>query len=134
MWRGNSQPATGCGSLAGSLYRIAQPGTHRLVRATPYNPLKRAPRSTITYLEKPEMDALWTRQTDPRDQGRRDHVLLLFLYNTGARADEAAQTKDLRTGAGSCATGPLPRPGPRKRQQAAPLSVLAANRFESSHR
>ena len=25
------------------------------------------------------------------DQGRRDHGLLLFLYNTGARADEAAQ-------------------------------------------
>jgi site-specific recombinase XerD len=24
-------------------------------------------------------------------QGRRDHLLLLFLYNTGARADEAAQ-------------------------------------------
>ena len=26
-------------------------------------------------------------------QGRRDHALLLFLYNTGARADEAAQAR-----------------------------------------
>ena len=31
-------------------------------------------------------------------QGRRDYALLLFLYNTGARADEAAQVSigDLR--------------------------------------
>jgi site-specific recombinase XerD len=42
-------------------------------------PPKRAPRPTITY--------------QSTDQGRRDHALLLFLYNTGARADEAAQVK-----------------------------------------
>jgi integrase/recombinase XerD len=56
-------------------------------------PMKRAPRSLITYLEKPEMDALLDAPDRSTDQGRRDHVLLLFLYNTGARADEAAQTK-----------------------------------------
>jgi integrase/recombinase XerD len=56
-------------------------------------PPKRAPRSTITYLEKPEMDALLNAPDKSTDQGRRDHALLLFLYNTGARADEAAQTK-----------------------------------------
>jgi len=56
-------------------------------------PPKRAPRSTITYLEKSEMDALLNAPNQSTDQGRRDHVLLLFLYNAGARADEAAQVK-----------------------------------------
>jgi len=47
-------------------------------------PLKRAPRSTITYLEKSEMDALLSAPDQSTDQGRRDYALLLFLYNTGA--------------------------------------------------
>jgi hypothetical protein len=54
-------------------------------------PPKRAPRSCITYLEKTEMDALLNAPDKSTEQGRRDYVLLLFLYNTGARADEAAQ-------------------------------------------
>jgi integrase/recombinase XerD len=58
-------------------------------------PSKRAPRPTITYLEKPEMDALLNAPDQSTNQGRRDHALLLFLYNTGARADEAAQAKIL---------------------------------------
>ena len=56
-------------------------------------PLKRTPRSTITYLEKSEMDALLGAPDQSTQQGCRDHTLLLFLYNTGARADEAAQLK-----------------------------------------
>lgn len=56
-------------------------------------PPKRAPRSAITYLEKSEMNALLNAPDQLTDQGHRDHALLLFLYNTGARADEAAQSK-----------------------------------------
>ena len=56
-------------------------------------PSKRAPRSSITYLEKSEMDAPSDAPDRSTDQGRRDHALLLFLYNTGARADEAAQAR-----------------------------------------
>ncbi len=56
-------------------------------------PLKRTPRSMITYLEKSEMDALLGAPDQSTQQGFRDHALLLFLYNTGARADEAAQVK-----------------------------------------
>ncbi len=56
-------------------------------------PLKRAPRSSITYLEKSEMDALLNAPDQSTQQGCRDHTLLLFLYNTGARADEVAQIK-----------------------------------------
>lgn len=54
-------------------------------------PLKRAPRSLISYLEKTEMDVLLNVTEGTAPQQRRDHALLLFLYNTGARADEAAQ-------------------------------------------
>lgn len=54
-------------------------------------PSKKAARSMISYLEKPEMDALLVASEGVMPQQRRDHALLLFLYNTGARADEAAQ-------------------------------------------
>ncbi len=63
-------------------------------------PLKKAARPLITYLEKEEMDALLTAPDQTTEQGRRDHTVLLFLYNTGARADEAAhvQVEDLMLG------------------------------------
>src|SRR5207247_666952 len=54
-------------------------------------PFKKAPQALVTYLEKPEMDALLTAPDVTTAQGRRDHALLLFMYNVGARADEAAQ-------------------------------------------
>ena len=37
------------------------------------------------------MDALLAAPDRRTAQGQRDYALLLFLYNTGARADEAAQ-------------------------------------------
>jgi integrase/recombinase XerD len=52
---------------------------------------KRTPKTSITYLEQPEMEALLAAPDRNTAQGCRDYVLLLFLYNTGARADEAAQ-------------------------------------------
>lgn len=51
---------------------------------------KRAPRIPITYLEKNEMDALLEAPDRSTTLGRRDRALLLFLYNSGARAEEAA--------------------------------------------
>lgn len=54
-------------------------------------PFKKAARTQVTYLEKSEMDALLAAPDRHTAQGRRDYALLLFLYNTGARADEAAQ-------------------------------------------
>jgi integrase/recombinase XerD len=56
-------------------------------------PFKKGPRSLVTYLEKPEMDALLAIPDLRTAQGRREHALLLFLYNSGARADEAAQVR-----------------------------------------
>jgi integrase/recombinase XerD len=54
-------------------------------------PFKRANRASIAYLEKPEMDALLGAPDRRSIQGVRDYALLLFLYNSGARADEAAR-------------------------------------------
>ena len=67
------------------------------IRAVPF---KKAPKPLMTYLEKAEMDALLEAPDTGTAQGRRDHTLLLFLYNTGARADEAAhvQVGDLDLG------------------------------------
>jgi integrase/recombinase XerD len=54
-------------------------------------PFKKTAKNLIDYLEKPEMDTL-LRQPDQRTAiGTRDHALLQFLYNSGARADEAAR-------------------------------------------
>lgn len=57
------------------------------VRAIPF---KKTAKSTLTYLDKPEMDALLKAPDIHTPQGRRDYALLLFMYNSGARADEAA--------------------------------------------
>ena len=53
-------------------------------------PLRRAALPTMAYLDKPEIDALLAGPDRGRPQGQRDYALLLFLYNTGARASEAA--------------------------------------------
>lgn len=56
-------------------------------------PLKKAKQSEITYLEKNEMQALLAAPDQSTKQGRRDYALLLFLYNSGARASEIAKLK-----------------------------------------
>ena len=53
-------------------------------------PIRRTAEPVMPYLEKHEMDAMLAIPDRTRAQGRRDYALLLFLYNTGARASEAA--------------------------------------------
>lgn len=68
---------------------------------------KKAARPLIGYLEKDELDALLKAPDQRTAQGRRDYAVLLFLYNTGARADEVAQVRigDLDLGAVSSRDG-----------------------------
>lgn len=54
-------------------------------------PFKKAAQTPREYLKKDEMDALLNAPDRETAQGRRDYALLLFMYNTGARADEAAR-------------------------------------------
>lgn len=107
-------------------------------------PFKRAEHTLITYFEKSEMDALLSSPDKQNSQGRRDYALLLFLYNTGARADEAAQLKvnDLNITTASkreLATvlirgkGNKPRRCPLWQQTALELNTIIAHRTPSEH-
>lgn len=56
-------------------------------------PFKRADKNLLSYLEKDEMDAILSAASLATAQGRRDHAVLLFLYNSGARASEAVAVR-----------------------------------------
>jgi site-specific recombinase XerD len=68
-------------------------------------PFKNSAQPHISYLDKPEIDALLLAAKGDSVQARRDYALLLFLYNSGARAGEAATLAignlELRAVAGS---------------------------------
>ena len=51
-------------------------------------PVKRADRRVVSYLTRPEMDAILAAPDRTTWFGRRDHALLLTFYNTGARVSE----------------------------------------------
>jgi site-specific recombinase XerD len=54
-------------------------------------PFKKTAKTLIGYLEKNEIDALLNQPDRATVMGVRDHAVMLFLYNSGARADEAAR-------------------------------------------
>lgn len=56
-------------------------------------PFKKATKTVIGYLDKHEVDALLHAPDRRTVLGTRDYALLLFLYNSGARADEAASLR-----------------------------------------
>jgi integrase/recombinase XerD len=56
-------------------------------------PFKKATKTVIGYLDKHEVEALLRAPDRRTAQGARDHALLLFLYNSGARAAEAASLR-----------------------------------------
>lgn len=54
-------------------------------------PFKKTLQPAITCLNRAEMNALLAAPERATAQGQREHTLLLFLYNSGARASEAAK-------------------------------------------
>ena len=52
-------------------------------------PLKRTSKPLMGYLEIKEMKAIFHSMDQETSSGQRDYVLLKFLYNTGARVQEA---------------------------------------------
>jgi site-specific recombinase XerD len=56
-------------------------------------PSKRRHRALVDYLTEGEMQALLEAPRQSTDQGKRDYALLLFLYNSGARASEAVSVR-----------------------------------------
>jgi integrase/recombinase XerD len=56
-------------------------------------PMKREDQTLIGYLTRPEMQALLAAPDRSKWVGRRDHALLLTLYNSGARVSEVTTLK-----------------------------------------
>ena len=54
---------------------------------------KKAAKTVIGYLDKLEVEVLLCTPNRRTSLGARDHPLLLFFYNSGARADEAASLR-----------------------------------------
>ena len=52
-------------------------------------PFKKAPKRALCYLESAKVGALLSQPNQTSAEGQRDHALLSFLYNTGARIREA---------------------------------------------
>ena len=52
-------------------------------------PVKKMNRPTMCYLDAEEITAILQQPDRSNREGQRDHVLLAFLYNTGARIQEA---------------------------------------------
>ena len=104
------------------------------IRATPF---KKTAKTVIGYLEKAEMDALLAQPDRRTPLGDRDHSLLLFLYNSGARADEAARLTIDHLQLGSQSSVRLHGKGNKFRTcplwpvTATSLSRLAVNRSKS---
>jgi hypothetical protein len=76
-----------------AVLKVTRPSTALLRLGTQFrtvNAKRSAPRS-VCYLEKPEIDALLEAPSPGTKLGCRDRALLLFLYNSGARAEEAAK-------------------------------------------
>jgi site-specific recombinase XerD len=52
-------------------------------------PVKKMNRPAMCYLEAEEITAILRQPDQSKPEGQRDHALLAFLYNTGARIQEA---------------------------------------------
>ena len=89
---------------------------------------KKTIRGLIHYLDKPEVEALLAVPDCTTSVGHRNYVLLLFLYNSGARASEAANLciADLDLDTGPHAESQ--RTHPRQRRENTAMPALGKNR------
>ena len=100
--RGNSAVTRNC-RLAAVRSFVQHLLRHDVTRAAQYGRVlairnKRATHRAVSYLEPEEARAVIAAVNTNSARGRRDHALLLFLYNTGARVSEAlaVRASDLR--------------------------------------
>lgn len=82
-------------------------------------PVKRADHRVVSYLTRPEMDAILASPNRAEWIGRRDHALLLTFYNTGARLSELKGLK--RSAAVFGATASLHLHGKGRKDRQVPL-------------
>ncbi len=82
-------------------------------------PVKRGDKKIVGYLTRPEIQALIAAPDRSKWSGRRDHALLLTLYNSGARVSEIITLKCDQVVFG--ATTFLPLTGKGRKERAVPL-------------
>lgn len=82
-------------------------------------PVKRADHRLVSYLTRPEIDAILAAPDRANWLGRRDHALLLTFYNTGARLSELKELK--RSAAVFGATASLHLHGKGRKDRQVPL-------------
>ena len=70
------------------LVALRDPDSFGIVTRVLAIPMKREDRKLIGYLTRTEMQALLAAPDPSKWSGRRDHALLLTLYNSGARVSE----------------------------------------------
>ena len=64
-------------------------------------PIKRTDKKLVGYLTRDEIDALLSAPDRTTWKGRRDHALLLTLYNSGARVSEITRLERNQIGFGT---------------------------------
>ena len=111
-----------------SLFRFAalrHPEHAALIARVLAIPTKRTNRATITYLTRPEIDALLAAPDQTTRTGRRDHALLLVAVQTGLRVSELTS---LHRGDVTFGTGAhLSCTGKGRKQRATPLLAGTAS-------
>lgn len=69
---------------------LREPQSAGLVTRVMAIPIKREDKKLVGYLSREEIDAIIAAPDQSHWSGRRDHALLLTLYNSGARVSEVA--------------------------------------------
>jgi site-specific recombinase XerD len=92
-------------------------------------PVKRSPPGETLYLERDEIDSLFAALPTGHPQALRDQALLRFLYNTGARVQEAADLRATHLDLGTEARVRLHGKGDKWRT--CPLWTQTANLLQS---
>lgn len=77
----------------GKFISANNPEYGELYRQLTLIPKKKCPKPMIGYLERDEIEAILSTPDKTSKQGYRDYLILLFMYNTGARVDEVVNFK-----------------------------------------
>ncbi len=87
-------------------------------------PIKRTTKRLVGFLTRPEIDALLKVCDRSSWMGRRDHALLLFMYNTGARVSEVTELRQHQVHLGE--SGSVHLQGKGRKERAIPLWARTA--------
>jgi site-specific recombinase XerD len=98
---------------------MREPGSLAVASRVLAIPVKRCARPLVGHLTRPEVEALLASPDRATWGGRRDHALMLTLYNTGARVSEVARLQRAQVHLGSSACIHLQGKG--RKQRSVPL-------------